>query len=314
VPAKQPGCGWLQRWAGTAGPQSLQPEHTEFAFQANSKPRVQHLNFNLHAGVSVPGGLPAARERLLRHRARLPLALERLSVLDDGRICYRMKDGDQARLMTPTQFLARLAVLVPAPSLDSSDALRFARLSRLAWAILYQRVFDIDPLECSSCGGRMRFVEVTQPALARTFRGYERAAFQQPRRLDAGPGARLPEEIDPAIAFQDGCRIVASSSIGITPRCRLCTVCSATISTSSVPAIVRRGHVRSTSLPACALWAKKCRSWPRTRRRPFAASPSASAATGAPDDSRATCLRISTAPGSATERPVLGTGASRITG
>lgn len=25
-----------------------------------------------------------------------------------------------------------------------------------------QRVFDIDPLECSSCGGRMRFVEVIE--------------------------------------------------------------------------------------------------------------------------------------------------------
>jgi hypothetical protein len=42
-----------------------------------------------------------------------PLALERLSVLEDGRICYRIKDTDQARLMTPTQFLARLAALVP---------------------------------------------------------------------------------------------------------------------------------------------------------------------------------------------------------
>jgi hypothetical protein len=51
---------------------------------------------------------------------------------------------------------------LPAPSLDSGDALTFARLSRLAWAILYQRVFDIDPLECSSCGGRMRFVEVIE--------------------------------------------------------------------------------------------------------------------------------------------------------
>ena len=27
---------------------------------------AQHLKFNLHADVSVPGGLPAARERLLR--------------------------------------------------------------------------------------------------------------------------------------------------------------------------------------------------------------------------------------------------------
>jgi Putative transposase len=63
----------------------------------------------------VPGGLPAARERLIRYCARPPLALERLSVLEDGRICYRIKDTDQARIMTPTQFLARLAALVPPP-------------------------------------------------------------------------------------------------------------------------------------------------------------------------------------------------------
>jgi hypothetical protein len=44
----------------------------------------------------------------------------------------------------------------------ASEQLRFMRLSRLTWATLYQRVFDIAPLECSSCGGRMRFVEVIQ--------------------------------------------------------------------------------------------------------------------------------------------------------
>lgn len=76
---------------------------------------AEHLKFNLQAGVSVPGGLPAARERLLRYCARPPLALERLSVLDDGKICYRVKDTDQVRLMTPVQFLARLAALVPLP-------------------------------------------------------------------------------------------------------------------------------------------------------------------------------------------------------
>jgi hypothetical protein len=166
------------------------------------------------------------------------------------------------------------------------------------------------------------------------------AAFQQQRVLDAGPGARLPEEIDPAIAFQDGCPIVASSSIGVT-HCATLPLLYGVLGydldlqrASERPAlllpafanfpalgIVERvtegkfpSDVRATSLPACALWAKKCRSWRRTRRRPFAASPSASAATGAPDDSRATCPRISTAPGSATERPVLGTGASRLTG
>jgi hypothetical protein len=47
-------------------------------------------------------------------------------------------------------------------SSDASEELRFTRLSRLAWATLYQRVFDIDPLECASCGSRMRFVEVIE--------------------------------------------------------------------------------------------------------------------------------------------------------
>jgi hypothetical protein len=214
--------------------------------------------FGSSLNLNVPGGMPAARERLLRYCARPPLALERLSVLEDGRICYRIKDSDQIRLMTPTQFLARLAALVPPPrhplvrfygvwaphsrwrsrvvqvtpkqtagtcpdqsgmlaappcpdcvtiaegdtasslaprgvpstseaehtschpqapsvatvpraetwprevSSDASEELRFTRLSRLAWATLYQRVFDIDPLECASCGSRMRFVEVIE--------------------------------------------------------------------------------------------------------------------------------------------------------
>jgi gamma-glutamyltranspeptidase/glutathione hydrolase len=42
------------------------------------------------------------------------------------------------------------------------------------------------------------------------------ASFQQQRMLDIGPGARLPEEIDPTIVFRDGCPIFASSSIGVT--------------------------------------------------------------------------------------------------
>ena len=45
------------------------------------------------ASVSAPGGLSAARERLLRYCARPPLALDRLSVLDNGRICYRIEDA-----------------------------------------------------------------------------------------------------------------------------------------------------------------------------------------------------------------------------
>jgi hypothetical protein len=34
-------------------------------------------------------------------------------VVDDGKSCCRIKDTDHVRLMTPLQFLARMAALVP---------------------------------------------------------------------------------------------------------------------------------------------------------------------------------------------------------
>jgi hypothetical protein len=46
--------------------------------------------FSVHAGVRMQQGDAAGRERLVRYCARPTLSLERLSVLDDGRIAYRV--------------------------------------------------------------------------------------------------------------------------------------------------------------------------------------------------------------------------------
>jgi hypothetical protein len=43
------------------------------------------------------------------------LSLERLSLLDDGRVSYRVQHGEAVRIMTPMQFMARLAALIPPP-------------------------------------------------------------------------------------------------------------------------------------------------------------------------------------------------------
>jgi len=84
--------------------------------------------------------------------------------------------------------LHRAAAVHPEPALAASDELRFTRLSRLAWSILYQTIFDIDPLECSSCGGRMRFVEVIEDV------GHARSELRR-RHLPAEPPplARAPD-------------------------------------------------------------------------------------------------------------------------
>jgi hypothetical protein len=74
--------------------------------------------FNVHAAVRVAADNDEARERLVRYCARPTLALERLSVLPDGRVAYRVKypRGDKThRMMTPVEFLARAAALLPPP-------------------------------------------------------------------------------------------------------------------------------------------------------------------------------------------------------
>jgi hypothetical protein len=46
---------------------------------------------------------------------RPPFALDRIEVLQDGRIAYRVRAraGDAPTVMTPMEFMARLAALVP---------------------------------------------------------------------------------------------------------------------------------------------------------------------------------------------------------
>lgn len=74
--------------------------------------------FDVHAGVVVSASDREGRERLLRYCARPPLCLERLSVLQDGRIAYAIRKpwtSETHRVMQPVQFLARLAALISPP-------------------------------------------------------------------------------------------------------------------------------------------------------------------------------------------------------
>ena len=75
--------------------------------------------FNIHAGVLIHKGDREGLERLCRYGARPPFSLERISLLPDGRVAYRLKkprrNGATHLVMTPIQFLARIAILIPPP-------------------------------------------------------------------------------------------------------------------------------------------------------------------------------------------------------
>jgi hypothetical protein len=76
-------------------------------------------------------------------REKVELSLSRPDVFANeevqGGICYRIKDSEKVRLMTPTQFMARLAALVPHRTVHPAMALRLGQPLR-------EGVFDTDPI------------------------------------------------------------------------------------------------------------------------------------------------------------------------
>jgi hypothetical protein len=75
--------------------------------------------FSVHAGVCVPSRDRIRLERLLRYELRPPLSTERLSLLGDGRLLYKLKrrwsDGTTHVIYEPMELMERLAALVPPP-------------------------------------------------------------------------------------------------------------------------------------------------------------------------------------------------------
>lgn len=153
---------------------------------------------NIHANVVVDGRDRRRLERLVRYLARPPLAQDRLERHDDGRVRYRFKkpwkDGTDAVLLDPLDFIARLCALIPPPrfhmiryhgvlsahakarpevikgratmpgqqlallSVDDGGPPEPKPPARHPWPWLLRRVFAVDITACPDCGGRMRLV------------------------------------------------------------------------------------------------------------------------------------------------------------
>jgi len=187
-----------REWQGRA----LPPTSDESPGPESSEPSLVAIaqGVNVHAGVVVPAGDRAALERLVRYLLRPPLSLQRLSRREDGAVVYRLQRPDRrgrtALVMTPLELLARLAAILPAPRLalrrqlgvlapGSRDRRKILPApappaschpaasnapSRIPWAELLRRVWDLDALRCERCGGQLRpAVVVLDPAEAERY-------------------------------------------------------------------------------------------------------------------------------------------------
>jgi hypothetical protein len=154
---------------------------------------ANHQGFSLHAGVHCDANDRQGIEQLCRYITRPAISNERLSINRDGNVMLKLKtpwrNGATHIILTPMEFMQRLAALVPRPRLH---LIRFhgvlapnAKLRskvvpvppqqvtagdcehahskpvRMTWARLLKRVFDIDIEQCQ-CGGKLKLIAVIE--------------------------------------------------------------------------------------------------------------------------------------------------------
>jgi hypothetical protein len=157
---------------------------------------AEHDGFNLHAATHFAANERAAVERFCRYAARGPLALSRLSLAPNGHVIYRLKqprpDGTSHVVFSPQSLLTRLSWLVVLPGVHLTryhgilapnhawrslivrqppvplPGLHCRPRRRLDWATLLKRVFALEVLVCTACGGERRIIaEIKEGPIAR---------------------------------------------------------------------------------------------------------------------------------------------------
>jgi hypothetical protein len=166
---------------------------------------ANHQGFSLHAGVHCAANDRQGIEQLCRYITRPAISNERLSINREGNVVLKLKtawrNGATHIILTPMEFMQRLAALVPRPRLHlirfhgvlaPNAKLRSQVVStpaqqttagegdcqhahskplRMTWARLLKRVFDIDIERCP-CGGKLKLIAVIEePAVPSTSSG-----------------------------------------------------------------------------------------------------------------------------------------------
>ena len=179
----------LTRVGGIVGCGELREPHRSRDLCANLQ------GFSLHAGVRCEANDRQGIEQLCRYITRPAIANERLGINREGNAVLKLKtpwrNGTTHIVLTPMEFMQRLAALVPRPrlhlirfhgALAPNAKLRsqvvpvpparttagegdcrhaHGKPARLRWARLLKRVFDIDIEQCK-CGGKLKLIAVIE--------------------------------------------------------------------------------------------------------------------------------------------------------
>jgi hypothetical protein len=145
--------------------------------------------FSLHANTATKAEHRDKLYKLIEYIARGPLAIERLTITDKGKVKLKLKsswsDGTTHLLFTPGEFIEKLVALVPPPKshlvrwggvfapnspyrkeiilnpsakkgFQFTDAEDEKPIKNYRWSKMLAKVFKIDVIKCDTCGGEMR--------------------------------------------------------------------------------------------------------------------------------------------------------------
>jgi hypothetical protein len=176
----------------------------------------RHTGFSVHSRVRAKTKPQA--ERIGKYMTRPVLSLERLSLLErEAKVGYRSsEDGGEQETMDYLEFIARVTSHIPdkgqvmvryyglyanahrgkmrkekrGNSLRLVEDARRRRPSK-GWAEMIRKVYEVDPLLCPKCGGRMKVVAfLTEDAVVDRIIHHLRLMF-------------VAERPPPECAFQD---------------------------------------------------------------------------------------------------------------
>ena len=186
--------------------------------------------FSLHAAVRCGADDRQALEQLCRYITRPALANERVQTNAAGQVVLKLKtpwrDGTTHLVMSPLEFMQRLAALVPRPRLhlirfhgvlapnaklramvvpqepeppapaaqpaECEAHCAHHRPVRLSWARLLKRVFAVDLEHCPNCGGELKIIAaiLEQPVIEKILTHLGLQARAPPRAAARGPALR----------------------------------------------------------------------------------------------------------------------------
>jgi hypothetical protein len=145
----------------------------------------RHSGFNVYCGERIYPGDGQSMENISRYIIRASFSTERLNYIsEDLKVIYKSKTGNGSKEFDAVDFIASICSHIPNKSEQMVRYVGFySNVSRgkrkkqgscqsdyaieddlynkscsKSWARLIKKIYEVDPLTCSNCGGSMRII------------------------------------------------------------------------------------------------------------------------------------------------------------